>query len=482
MYPPCRSSLFPPAPLALVNSSTGGVQSPKAGVLGSHDSMTGAPEKYQGEAVEQEASNFVSGIASIALSSATGKHEQADPETDPIDSSVPDPSKLALSGADAKISSAGGSSSREHDKTKQPMEDAMWTKMRPTMHIIGDVADGWERFANALSPTPPFPKETPRLKLAAILVPALAISMLTTSATFVKMSTFFIGLVFFADPAMREAAAWLNREYPNWQKLLEIKATLLKSVPTNAQLTITLLRIGEANKAPLPPPPSSDQPPPKHPKELDTNELTLDASNEEIHKAIHADPNDQSQADQAPKEKHGSKVLGFIKGTTKSGVETKLGIDRARAAVGSSHAKNHLGILPKSDETYPSGPVDFKARYKGHKGWIYISTQATIPCVSFTTHASSGGTAAALNESGKTEDKLKPILSIPVQEIQELKKVGAVGWKAKLVVGWATDRKVADGIEIVDKRGERWRFTAVPLREELFNRLVAMGGQVWESW
>ena len=57
-----------------------------------------------------------------------------------------------------------------------------------------------------------------------------------------------------------------------------------------------------------------------------------------------------------------------------------------------------------------------------------------------------------------------------------------MGWKAKLVVGWATDRKVADGIELVDKKGEKGRFTAVPLREELFNRLVAMGGQVWESW
>jgi Protein of unknown function (DUF3292) len=54
----------------------------------------------------------------------------------------------------------------------------------------------------------------------------------------------------------------LNREFPNWQKLLEIRNTLLKGVPTNAQLTITLLRIGEANKAPLPPPPTSGIPPP----------------------------------------------------------------------------------------------------------------------------------------------------------------------------------------------------------------------------
>jgi hypothetical protein len=72
-YPPCRPVLFPPAPIALV-SGTGGVQKPKAGVLGSHDSATGAPENHKGEAVEQEASNFVNGIASVALSSATGMY------------------------------------------------------------------------------------------------------------------------------------------------------------------------------------------------------------------------------------------------------------------------------------------------------------------------------------------------------------------------------------------------------------------------
>ena len=133
MYPPSRAIMFPPAPLALVSSKTGGVQSPAAGVLGSHDSITGAPEKHQGEAVEQEASNFVSGFASIALSSATGKHEQGDPESDPLDKSVPDPTRMALAGADAQTSVAGGSPTKEHDKTKEPMEDAMWTKMRPIM-------------------------------------------------------------------------------------------------------------------------------------------------------------------------------------------------------------------------------------------------------------------------------------------------------------------------------------------------------------
>ena len=146
VYPPSRAFLFPPAPIALVNSKTGGIQTPQAGVLGSHDSVTGAPEKHKGEAVEQEAHNFVSGIGAIALSSAAGKHEQGDPDSDPLNSSVPDPTNIASDAAAAK-QSAQGNQPAHHDKTKQPMEQAMWLKMRPIMHVVGDVADGWERFA-----------------------------------------------------------------------------------------------------------------------------------------------------------------------------------------------------------------------------------------------------------------------------------------------------------------------------------------------
>ncbi len=149
-YPPSRNFLFPPVPLALVSSTTGGVQSPKAGVLGSHDSATGAPEKHQGMAVEQEAHNFVSGIGSIALSSAAGKHEQGDPQSDPLDKSIPDPTRLATAGAEANVSAGGGTPNVHHDKTKQPMEEAMWSRMRPIMHVIGDIADGWERFAKCV--------------------------------------------------------------------------------------------------------------------------------------------------------------------------------------------------------------------------------------------------------------------------------------------------------------------------------------------
>jgi hypothetical protein len=266
-YPPTRMYCFPPAPIALIDSKTGGVKKPTAGVLGSDNSLTGAPEKHQGEAVEQEASSFVNSFTSIAISSAAGKHPQGNPDGEEegassLEDRAPDPTNMALSAADAKSSSAGGQPNAVHDKAKEPMSAAMWSKTRPVMHAIADISDGWERFGNALSPTPPFPTERPRIQLAAALVPILLISLFTSSYMFMKTSGLFVGFGFFADPFISRALSYLNREFPHWQKLLELRNTLLKGVPTNAQLTVTLLRIGEANKAPLPPPPYSGPPPP----------------------------------------------------------------------------------------------------------------------------------------------------------------------------------------------------------------------------
>lgn len=248
----------------------------------------------------------------------------------------------------------------------------------------------------------------------------------------------------------------------------------MKGVPTNAQLTITLLRIGEANKAPLPPPPSSDEPPPNRPKSLKGDDLTVDASDAEIHDAIHDSPNEKvvpgTDPEAPPKHRHGQHFLGFFKGSTKTGVETKLGIDKLKAKAGSTNAKNHLGILPKLSEQTTTGPVDFKARFHGAKGRVYISTTKAIPSVLFT------------QDSTGMTSKSDEVFSIPLGDIRELKKLGGLGWKAKLVVGWSTGKTVADGLEITDRNGTIWKLTAIQLRDELFNRLVAIGGQKWESW
>ncbi|EJD34906.1 hypothetical protein AURDEDRAFT_140476 [Auricularia subglabra TFB-10046 SS5] len=467
LYPPSRSFLFPPMPLALVDSDTGHIQRPRAGHLGSGDTVTGAPEKHPGEAVEQEASNFVTGFASIALSSATETRAEEDDKMDNFGKVVPDAHQLARAAVDAQEAAAGDPPHVKHDKTKTPMQEAMWQQARPVMHALADVCDTWERLGNALSPTPPFPGDVPRYRLAGVIAPLLLTSLFVDSAMVVKGSTFSAGALFFGWPVIWRAVHWLNLHYPKWQRLLEIRNTILSGVPTNAQLALTLLRIGEAKKAPLPPPPLSTTPPPTSPEDahMDADDVPLDVTQSELDLATKPVSSPESGPEQKKGVK-GSRLLGFLKGTTRTGVSAVLSADRLKAAAGAQHARDRLGILPRHVQR-PLGPVDFSCRYKGQKGRLYVLTTAATPCVAF---AKEGGS------------QLKPVWSVAVEDIVELKKIGGVGWKAKLVIGWATDREVADALQIVDGAGNKWTLTAMQMRDELFNRLIAMGSQKWEMW
>lgn len=463
LSPRARSLLFPPAPVALVSAKTGDVQTPRAGALGSHDSATGASENYKGEAVEQEASNFVNGIASIALSSAAGKriNDNNDDDDDDADNTItPDPTSLAQGAAEARAAATDG---KQNDQAKVPMQAALWAKTRPLMRILADTADTHERLANALSPTPPFPSKTPRLRLALLLAPLLCVSLSphATAYAVTKTLTLALGCALFGDPVLRPALALLNRRFPHWQKLLEMRNTVLKGVPTNAQLTLTLLRVGEARRAPLPPPPK--------PGQADDN----DNEDEDDDAAQGGD-----EAAGQKKKKMGSRIVGFLRGTTKGAVKTAMGTDAARAKVtGSNSARERLGVVKQQqqeDGEEDGGPVEFEARCKGEKGTVWITCTATTPAVAFTT--------TTMTTAITTSDNNKPRWSVAVAEIVELRKFGGYGWKAKMVVGWALRQEVTDGLEIVLRDGERVRITACPLRDELFNRLVAMGGQKWEAW
>lgn len=331
------------------------------------------------------------------------------------------------------------------------------------------------------------------MRLAGLVVPLLGISIFVSSYMFTKSVTFGIGFGFFGDPVITPGLEFLNKQFPNWQKMLEIRNTVLKGVPTNAQLAITLLRVGEANKAPLPPPPTAAQPPPDEPAEVTEEHLRasgadwpLNANQEELDEAMSHDPDVKHETagadvDASMNKKHGKKghrILNAFKSSVKGTVETTLGADKLKAKAGSEVSKKRLGVVPKDRQQLLSGPIEFACRFHGKRGHTYISTKATIPCVSFSISSdiSKRGTL------GRTDDELNPIWSVAVADIKELKKIGGLGWKAKLIVGWALDREVADGLEITTKQGDSHTVTAMVLRDELFNRLVAMGGQKWEAW
>jgi hypothetical protein len=171
------------------------------------------------------------------------------------------------------------------------------------------------------------------------------------------------------------------------------------------------------------------------------------------------------------------KVIDFFRGVARGAVKTAVGGDHLRAKITGAHAaKERLGAIPADGERPVSGPVEFKARYDGKKGHVYITKKATIPSIGFSVKESLGGTGL------EEKEQVNPEWSVAIADIDELKKVGGYGWKARLVVGWSLGKEINDGLEIVTRAGERYKVTAMPLRDELFNRLVAMGGQKWEAW
>lgn len=170
------------------------------------------------------------------------------------------------------------------------------------------------------------------------------------------------------------------------------------------------------------------------------------------------------------------KIIDFFRGVSKGAVKTAVGADHVRAkATGAHAAKDRLGVIPADGERPVSGPVEFKARFEGRKGHVYITKKATIPSVGFSVKES-------VEKVGDEEkEQVNPEWSVAVADIAELRKVGGYGWKTKLVVGWSLGKDINDGMEIVTRDGKRYKVTAMPLRDELFNRLVAMGGQKWEA-
>jgi hypothetical protein len=250
-------------------------------------------------------------------------------------------------------------------------------------------------------------------------------------------------------------------------------------VPTNNQIALTLLRIGEAYKTPLPPVPTSKSDDPYQKKFIDVDEIPLDASTAEKKFAIMPDITPEKPSgkdDEGPKHKHVSKFLRFFKGNTKAAVESKLAIDHVRAAAGSEKAKGHLGVLPKEKNLVYAGPSEFKARYSGKPGWLYI-TESAEPDLVFTRHdpRPAGAKSAELAE-----------FSIPIKEIKRLKRATAFANKpAEMAANYSEDKELLGSVEIstadTNQANDVYRFTAIPERDELFNRLVAIGQQRWEN-
>lgn len=308
----------------------------------------------------------------------------------------------------------------------------------------------------------------------------------------VKSTTFMFGLGLFGDPILSLVIDYLNKNCPDWTDVLSLDRTLLKGVPTNAQVAIAILRHGERNHAPIPPVPKSHSSPSMEPLELNDDvinapggDLPLNATQGELHEAMSHNQDMVEEAggpdmEASKSDKHGkltTKALGLVRRTAKAATNTAVGINKARASVtGSEMAKARVGAIPSHKDSSMSGPVRFAARYNGKKGYVNVLTEAVSPCITFVKDST--------QESKEMEVAKDSDLhwTIPIQEITELKKNPGYGFKSKLMMGWALEKEIIDGLQITDKHGTTRILTAIPQRDGLFNRLCAIGGQHWESW
>ncbi|OJJ39409.1 hypothetical protein ASPWEDRAFT_169256 [Aspergillus wentii DTO 134E9] len=480
VFPPCRTLLFPPAPIALVDGDTGSVKKPQAGELG-YDSITGAPERYKGEAAEQEARNLVNSVAGVAMESAAAKYGQGVvPEEDSAESPISDTMEIATTAAGDNTEDAPAD-----DKTKKPMKKKVIKATNQTMRVVSDITDIWEKFANALSPTPPFSAITPRLRLAGILVSICLAIHLTSSYLVIKAGAFAVGFGFFGDPVIQSSLDFLNNRIPDWKKHLDLQNSLLKGVPTNAQLTLTLLRIGEINTTPLPPPPTSQNNEPQWPIRRSKSSTTTSSGGKDKDTSTDLQRQGSDESLSAPKSKRRwvVKVLRFFRRTIATAIKSHIAVDRAMAIAGSAHTKNLVGMVgmlrQKGWISAPYGPIKFDAKYERKRGAVVIDSSKEPPILYFTTYQSSGLDDLRL-ESRK---KGSVLFQIPVTDIKELKKTEGLGWKGKLIVELtAGSKEAADGLIIVGKETDQsYHITGMRSRNELFNRLVAIDAQFWES-
>ncbi|KAM0384762.1 hypothetical protein ACHAPY_002145 [Fusarium culmorum] len=266
---------------------------------------------------------------------------------------------------------------------------------------------------------------------------------------------------------------------------------VFQGIPTDSQITIALLRQGERNKTPLSPPPVPKGPPSGKPHSIDDtvigaagNDSPFGVSQHEILAAAEQDVgttkntggDDHESCKSGSGGKKRSKLLSVIRPVAQAAAKTLIGVDKVRAKTGSESAKNRLGAASPREEPPIAGPVEFTCRWRGERGFVYLTTDTVGPALCFSKKSSVGD----LDSSEYQE--VQPEWIIPVADIVTLNKYSGYGAKAKLLAGWALEDDIVDGVEIVDDKGKAVLVTAMVRRDELFNRLCAIGEQKWEIW
>ncbi|GMG11187.1 unnamed protein product [Aspergillus oryzae] len=255
-------------------------------------------------------------------------------------------------------------------------------------------------------------------------------------------------------------------------------------VPTNAQLTLALLRLGEINSTPLPPPPTSHNNEPLWPIRKPFGSITSGKNKDEPSSAlISQTPSPKLELSKAEaRKKKWSKILKFIGRTIATAMKGHIAFDRAMRITESANTKNLIGLLSRRGwiTAPPVGPLKFEAKFERKRGTVVIDSSQEQPVLYFTTCQS-----AKLDDLRLENQKKSAVLfQIPINEIKGLKKTEGLGWKGKLIVELTAGTKDSiDGLVIsrMEPQYQSYHVTGMRGRNQLFNRLIAMDAQFWES-
>ena len=347
-----------------------------------------------------------------------------------------------------------------------------------------------------------------RYKIAgAIFLPILLATAFVPSWIWARGASFTLGFLFFGQPILDRGIILFKEKVPDWRDKLDLRNSLLFGVPTNDQLVIHLLRVGEKEGHPLPRPPSP--PLAGTPKEqMKDNAPDPDAE------LVDDDGNPIDVDDLAMKDKvmHKSKsrLIGGLKKMSKrvAGIGADVTVDGVKKQVGGKVDRLIWGDMLKDDgdaecEWTVSRPfvndrcrlltlaptvAAYPCRLNGKNGHIVLDPRSEwgVPTISYRT--------AAIGDKGEfTRD---------INDIVELKKLGISVPRA--VLGWASgadiesqtlllrmktsgerasddadDTKEVKGMN--SSEGDSYEFQSVGRREQLFARLLSMGNQRWES-
>ncbi|WWD17538.1 hypothetical protein CI109_101979 [Kwoniella shandongensis] len=376
--------------------------------------------------------------------------------------------------------------------------DEMVSKMtKGTEDGLGAAADMIERFTNALSPPAAYPDSYARFKIAgAFLIPAMFVFTFVPAWIFTRSATFFFGVGMWGQPLLIRGAKKFVELVPDWQEQLDLRNSILSRVPTDAQLTLHLLRVSEALNAPLPRPPA---PPLKGtPKEAikDTSPASMTA--EDDAEMLEAE-GEGGVTEAAVKAKHKTKshILGVFKSAGK-----KMAAFHGDVAVDGTKKQARMEEIEKGEEELTvtekigskvdqllfkgnikdDGSIDsYPAKLDGTSGHIILENKndvLTQPQITF------------VPISGKKEHFVWAI-----DDIVEIKKSHVS--MPRMALGWASGAEVEGlGLTIRFKTGSQQlnehlggpkedgttlHFTRVGRREQLFVRLISMGRQRWET-